>query len=127
MADAPGSAVKVCASCSKDVSKLPRTKDAKGRYLCQECLAKLKQQSASNAKPVAGKPAAKPAAGAPADVDVLGKLLADTPGVELCPNCGGGVQVNSKICIRCGFNKETGKVTKIVVEKSPKERGTPRR
>ncbi|MBX3376668.1 MAG: hypothetical protein KF678_06660 [Phycisphaeraceae bacterium] len=120
MADAPGSAVKVCASCSKDVSKLPRTKDAKGRYLCQECLARLKQQPA--AKPSAAKPAAK-AAAAPAEADVLGKLLADTPGVELCPNCGGGMQVNSKICIRCGFNKETGKATKVQVELAPKEKG----
>ncbi len=124
MADVSGTTTKVCASCAKDVSKLPRTKDAKGNYLCQECLAKFKakQPAAAVAKPT--KPASTKAA-VPAESDVLSKLLADSPGVELCPNCGGGIQVNSKICIRCGFNKETGKALKVQVELAKKEKGEP--
>jgi hypothetical protein len=126
MADGSASVAKVCAGCSKDVSKLPRTKDAKGRYLCQDCLAKLKAKGtdgkSGDAKPAA---TAKAPKAAPVEVDVMSKLLADTPGVELCPNCGGGITVGSKICLRCGFNKETGKAMKVQVELAPKERGEP--
>lgn len=112
MAEVSGSAPKLCAACSKDVTALPRTKDAQGRYFCKECLAKLKAKAAAPSKPV--------------EQDaVMAKLLADTPGVELCPNCGGGVQVGAKICIRCGFNKETGKAMRVQVERAPKEKGEP--
>jgi hypothetical protein len=120
MAEATSSAAKVCAACSKDVSSLPRTKDAQGRYFCKECVDKLKAKAAAKSAP--DKPAASAPAAAPGEHDVMAKLLSDTPGVELCPNCGGGVTVGSKICVRCGFNKETGKAMKVVVERAAKDK-----
>lgn len=121
---ADGAVAKLCAACAKDVASLPRTKDAQGRYFCQECAAKLKakQPQQATARPAAPKPVPVKAA-APSDGDVLSKMLADSPGVELCPNCGGGMQSNSKICIRCGFNKETGRAMRVQVEHAKKERG----
>jgi hypothetical protein len=122
MAEATSSAAKVCAACSKDVSTLPRTKDAQGRYFCKECVDKLKAKAAT-AKSAPAKPATATAPPtAPGEHDVMAKLLSDTPGVELCPNCGGGVTVGSKICVRCGFNKETGKAMKVVVERAAKDK-----
>ena len=119
MAETSSSAAKVCAACSKNVAKLPRTRDAQGRYFCKECVDKLKGKTVvgtgSEAGPI-------PKAAPPGDMDVMAKLLADTPGVELCPNCGGGVTVGAKFCVRCGFNKETGKAMKVVVERAKKEK-----
>lgn len=117
MADA-GSAAKVCASCAVDVSNAPRTKDAQGRYFCKPCVEKLKAKAAA---PKAAAPKAAVAA-APSDNDVMGKLLADSPGLELCPNCGGGITSGAMICVRCGYNKETGKAMKVRVENAPKEK-----
>lgn len=110
MPEVTSSAAKVCAACAKDVSNLPRTKDAQGRYFCKTCAEKLKGKTAQAAKP--------------AEQDaVMAKLLADSPGVELCPNCGGGIQSGAKICIRCGFNKQTGQAMRVQVERAKKERG----
>lgn len=110
MAEVSGSAAKTCAACAKDVSNLPRTKDGQGRYFCKPCMEKLKSKVAQAAKPV--------------EQDaVMSKLLADSPSVELCPNCGGGIQSSAKICIRCGYNKETGKAMRVQVEMAKKERG----
>lgn len=105
-------AAKVCAACSKDVTNLPRTKDGQGRYFCKPCVDKLKAKSAK----------APAQAETPEDTDVMAKLLASSPGVELCPNCGGGINVGAKICVRCGFNKESGKAMKVVVERAKQEK-----
>jgi len=109
MAEVSSSAAKVCAACAKDVTNLPRTKDAQGRYFCKDCLAKLKTKANQAAKP--------------AEQDaVMSKLLSDSPSVELCPNCGGGIQSNAKICIRCGYNKETGKAMRVQVERAKQDK-----
>jgi hypothetical protein len=117
MAESASAAVKVCTACSKDVTNLPRTKDGQGRYFCKTCVDKIK----AKAKPAAA--ATGPIAVVdPAETDVMAKLLASSPGVELCPNCGGGINVGAKLCVRCGFNKETGKAMKVVVERAPKDK-----
>jgi len=123
MAEGSAPAAKICAACKKDVSSIPRTKDAQGRYVCKPCVEKLKARAAQ-AKPAQPKPAPANAV-APAEEDVMSMLLSDAPGVELCPNCGGGFNVGSKICIRCGYDKASGKAMKVQVETLPKERGEP--
>lgn len=108
MGENPTEATKTCASCGADVTAAPRVKDAKGRYFCRECAAKMQ---AALAKKVGGTAAAAPVP-AGGDADIMSKLVDDSiaKGAVSCPACRRPWKEGAIVCTGCGFNKQTGQV-----------------
>lgn len=122
MSEAPES--KSCSICGIDVSGKPRTKDAKGRYVCAECMEKAKQtKGALQNPPKPQTKQAKSAAPAVGDnsfiLDMGGKALGAKGGKE-CPNCARVLAEDSVICIGCGYNANSGKQMQVKVVKAKK-------
>ena len=107
---------KICVICRDDCSNRPRTKDSKGRYYCKPCyeraLKHYREKKAAAARRQRHHPAAEvradligldndgPAAGQP--------VQAPAPGA-VCPSCDRPLPSDSKICVECGINVETGR------------------
>jgi hypothetical protein len=120
---------KICVHCDQDCSAKPRTKDGQGRYLCRECLDKLKTKAAAPPAPAApprpkAPPAPRPAVVAAPPVaeegSVLSTLLADSPAP--CPGCAAPMGKDTIICAFCGFNKQTGEAARTRIARAPKEK-----
>ena len=120
--------MRICEACGGDCSGQPRIKDAKGRYLHKTCAEKVKARAAQ------GVPKSRPAVAAavaaaatrPAAMDDFLesslKLVA-----QICPSCSNGMPEGTRLCVRCGYDFESGKTLKTVarVEKAPKgEKGS---
>lgn len=130
---------KVCSLCGEDCSAKARSKDAQGRYVCGDCVAKASAAKASAAKASAVKAGAAPAgagvsaaatgrAGTPparqpaastADDDVMSKLVNESLelGKHGCPNCHARMKQAQTICVTCGYNRESGKMLRTVEQK----------
>lgn len=129
MADAgnpPASPAKSCSICGIDVTGKPRAKDAQGRYLCQDCLAKARQTKDVQKNPPAPapqNPGAKPQT-PPPDNDnsfLLGlgaKNSVAESGTKPCPECGRALASDAVICVGCGYNFERGKRMQVKVVKA---------
>ena len=110
MSQAPTTA-KLCIKCGQDCSKRPRTKDARGRYICQECMTRAQ---AARAAAVAAPP--PPVDDEPIfalDDAALSAATAAAGKIERprsCGNCGMVMGGGAVICTRCGLNTSTGKV-----------------
>lgn len=122
MADA---GVKVCSVCGLDVSGKPRVKDAAGRYMCQDCLAKAKAaRGAQTAPPPKPKPTTTAAPSGEDDnaflLDIGGKGSVASQGVKPCPECGRALTEGSVVCVGCGYNSATGKRLQVKVQKAEK-------
>jgi len=96
---------KICMFCQKDCSALPRVKDPAGRYACRAC-AEQAQERAQPAEPQADD-----------GFDVFAGLNAQEIGIEEaapagqnCPNCGVVRTPGAVVCMRCGYNQQTGRV-----------------
>jgi hypothetical protein len=112
---------KICVHCKQDCSGKPRAKDAQGRYMCKECVEKLKARGAAAPTRPASPPA--PPTAPPATEDdhsVLSTLLGDLP--EPCPSCAAPLTTGAVVCNFCGFNKETGQGTRTRVMAAPREK-----
>lgn len=134
MTNQPSSGAKLCSICGVDCSNKQRTKDAQGRYICGDCIAKAKETKQVLANPPKPKPA--PAkdlvhSGLEEDnsflLDIGGQALATEQGVE-CPKCGTMRTSRDVLCLSCGYNFKTGKQVKVKVEKAKvvSEPGAPR-
>lgn len=123
---------KTCSICGIDVSNKPRSKDDKGRYVCQECVTKARQAQSARSTPTATKPDAPKAAG---DSDQGGNAfllgmgsknaIAET-GTKACPECGRALTADATICVGCGYSFEKGKRLQVRVVKAkpvPGEKG----
>jgi hypothetical protein len=124
MAMAETTGLKICVQCGDDCAGKPRTKDAKGRYVCRPCFDKVQAKSAKPASPAPLK-GATPITPAPGDVDnSLLLALADEEARPVattpCPSCGAGMMNGAVICTTCGYNVQTKKNMRSVVER---ERG----
>lgn len=112
---------KTCLICGEDCSNRPRVKDPQGRYTCKACLEKAKAAKE-------GAPPRKTSAPAPAamtdDAGVLSKLIDDSLKQQgpPCTSCGSPMSADQVICVRCGFNKASGKAARTQVLAAPKER-----
>lgn len=115
---------KTCSICGIDVSNKPRSKDAKGRYVCQECVTKARQAQSARTAPAPLKGEA-PKAGADADQGANAFLLgmgsknaiAET-GTKACPECGRALTADATICVGCGYSFEKGKRLQVKVIKA---------
>ncbi|MEK6701524.1 MAG: hypothetical protein AABZ53_04625 [Planctomycetota bacterium] len=98
---------KICIRCGQDCAGKPRTKDATGRYTCDDCAKTLMAQ---------------PDAPSPADPSIiplehephapsLASMIDDSTLPRSCANCGIILGKSAVICSSCGFNTTTGKVT----------------
>lgn len=132
---------KLCASCGKDVSNLPRAKDSQGRYICTTCQEQFRARKAAGpvaagSAPVAaggegGAGAAGSAgaagAGAGGGGGILDKLISDSPMInaQKCPGCGDPMKAGSVLCLRCGYDVRAGRAmkTRVTAEKAPKNSG----
>lgn len=98
---------KVCIRCGEDCSNRPRVKDKQGRYTCEACLAKAKAAVAAAAAPA---PQASPVAEVDAPIPLLEDAAVDAgPRAAPCPGCGRPLWSDAKVCVGCGFNRETGR------------------
>lgn len=110
-----------CLVCGADCSKPPRAKDAQGRFLCVACYAQQKLTKAPLAAATAGASASAP----PADDGLNPIPLAEEPGgqplpephdphtpespLRSCPHCSVILPRQTLVCMRCGFNTQTGR------------------
>jgi hypothetical protein len=118
-----GATEKLCVHCRQDCSAKPRTKDAQGRYMCKECVEKLKAKGArGSSAPPTRAPGAQAAAVAapPLEESLLSTLLADSP--DPCPSCSAPLPKSAVVCNFCGFNKATGQASRTRVMRAPKEK-----
>jgi hypothetical protein len=127
MAETSSSGAKSCSICGVDVSSKPRAKDAQGRYVCQECVAKARQTKDIQQNPP--KPPAKPGADAPPAGDnafllSLGaKNAVAEAGTKPCPECGRALTSEAIVCVGCGYSFERGKRLQVKVLKAKPEPG----
>ena len=115
---------KVCSVCGVDCSKSQRTKDASGKYMCADCVARAEQaQRVLKDPPKAVKPAAKSSdgkSGNPGDSNTflltLGTNAQALSGGKPCPNCERVLNRNDTVCLGCGFHIGTNKTVRTRVE-----------
>ena len=118
---------KPCSVCGQDCSKMQRTKDAKGNYICAACVERAKQTKQAQQKPAAvpAAGAAKPAAKQPAEGDNaflldLGGRAQALEGGKQCPSCDRVLNQTDRVCLGCGYDTELGKKTRTKVLAAPK-------
>ena len=107
---------KICVICRDDCSDRPRTKDSKGRYYCKPCyeraLKRYQEKKAAAARRQRQQPAPEVRAdliGLEDDVAAADQpTQAPAPGA-VCPSCDRPLPSDSKICVECGINVETGR------------------
>ena len=110
----PSEQPKKCAACGADVTHTERMKDAKGRYICAPCIAKLKAEKRGGG----GGAAATTAASAGASVGESGggdqgadlreyMRQAKEAAKNQCPSCGSFAQPGAIICLNCGYDART--------------------
>jgi len=121
---------KTCTSCGLDVSNRKRTKDAQGRYFCEDCVAKAKAaRAAANPPPQikANKDAVASALKAGGEdneflLDMGGSAIA-VKGSTPCPECSRALTEGTVICTGCGYNLRTGKRLSVKVTKVKAAKG----
>jgi hypothetical protein len=131
MSEAVGGVAKMCTICGTDVANKPRTKDAKGRYVCKECVERAQQAKAAKAQaeaaPVAVKAGPKSAAEVQAGDNsfLLDLAKPEIPkGKVMCPSCGKAMSEEAVICVSCGFNKTKNEKLHVQVLKPKIEKAT---
>lgn len=100
----PSAGAKICIRCQNDCSNRPRTKDAAGRYTCQDCV---------NAALAAAAP--KSSTRDPGDTpdEGMNPLPLEPAGPapkppKACPSCGRRMSDDASVCANCGFNEKEG-------------------
>jgi hypothetical protein len=122
MADTAGP--KICIQCGDDCAGKPRTKDAQGRYTCRPCYDKKQAAAAAAPAKAAPDPTSARVAAPASTYDIDASLLKELAGEEAapvtatpCPTCGAGMMAGAVICTTCGYNVQTKKNMRSVVER----------
>jgi hypothetical protein len=121
---------KVCIWCKQDCSQKPRQKDAKGHYLCQECVKPYLDAMKSKAQPSAAVAREQDDQGIPLEPtqqsggmgDLLDQQVAKVS--QTCESCGRPMARDAVICTHCGYNTESGRQhrSRVVELKEKKEK-----
>lgn len=111
-------AAKVCTVCHGDCSDKPRVKDEFNRYTCRSCLDA--RVHASNAAALQDNDELSNLRAA-AQIEAKSAAL-DLPESQSCPKCHNFLADESRLCMRCGFDRKRGakvitRVEKVKVEK----------
>lgn len=124
-------AAKMCSVCGVDCSAMKRARDARGRYICGDCLERARAAKvAKDAKPVVVGPGAIAEVKGPARVSpdgrdlILDDLLSKSTANDMvpCTECGFPMQSTAILCTHCGFNKDAGRAMRTQVIKAPAEK-----
>ena len=105
-------AAKLCRSCGVNVSQAQRFKDAAGRYVCGPCAGAVR----SAARPAPEPESSTFALDAPA--------VTERPTAR-CSSCRATMAIDARVCVSCGFNKDTGRPTQAPADPpgmTPRER-----
>lgn len=121
---------KLCAICGLDVSARPRSRDSRGRYLCQECLRRAQeaQQAKDSRTRTVTAPAGSPAPAPDPNDNAFLLDMGSRPvpaGMVPCPSCTKPIKAGAVLCVNCGYNSVKGEqlhvqVLKPVEVKQPK-------
>jgi hypothetical protein len=117
--------VKACTICGLDITNAPRTKDAKGGYVCTDCMKKA-QSTAQALKSPPKVAAVKPAESDDEDNAFLlnlGTASQALQGGKECPKCERVLNQTDHLCLGCGYNFDAGKVVQTKVVRAPKVKG----
>lgn len=122
---------KSCVQCGVDLAGAKRFKDKLGQYWCQACADRKGSTRVLTPPPLAPPertPAAKAdelfaladeeGAGAGGTGQAAQSRDAQSQGprqIDLCPECGRPQGKKSKLCVECGYNRETGETLKSAV------------
>lgn len=134
MADVQSQPGKICSLCGIDCTALPRTKDAKGRYICGECIERAKQAKASQSAPTPVPGASRATGPAAAEGAEDNSFLLDISGSSIkpkvdetakpCPSCMKPLSEKTIVCLNCGYNSKTGEQLKVRVLKAKEEKSS---
>lgn len=119
---------KICIYCGEDCSGRPRVKDPQGRYACKRCVERQGSQRPARTKPIRPEPIEEPIGldnfGGDGGLE-MGDLLSEAHASDsnLCPSCGTPRASGAVVCMRCGYNSQTGDqiATSVTKVKEPKE------
>jgi hypothetical protein len=115
---AEAQAVKICATCNKDVSKSPRSKDRNGVYYCIPCTESTEAAVARKQQAAVRVPAARQATPPPPieeTFDLAPVQAAAPPPTRPCPSCQNIILADVAECPYCGHDenrKTKGKAEK---------------
>lgn len=117
---------KTCLICKQDCTGRPRTKDEKGRYICQACIDRYGTEKV--ARIIADTDAFTKPYDDGIDLAAAAAAEAKTGPAELatdqaCPKCSNFMQESARICMHCGFDRQEKRVIRTKVEKA---KGDPR-
>lgn len=117
---------KVCLICKQDCTGRPRTKDDKGRYICQECIDKYGPEKV--ARIIADTDAFTKPFDDGIDLAAAAAAEAKTTPAELtpdqsCPKCANFMQSSARICMHCGFDRQEKRVIRTKVQKAKADPG----
>jgi membrane associated rhomboid family serine protease len=108
--------LKICVVCREDCSDRPRTKDSKGRYYCKPCyeraLKRYREKQAVAARRKGHDPSPEDRAeliGLTDEASTAGQPPAAAEPGAVCPGCDRPLPADSRICVECGINVETGR------------------
>jgi ribosomal protein L37E len=112
---------KLCLICKQDCSGKPRTKDDKGRYICQACIDKYGPEKV--ARIIADTDAFTKPYDDGIDLAAAAAVEAKAGAAELtpdqsCTKCGNFMQTSARICMHCGFDRQEKRVIRTKVEKA---------
>src|SRR5262249_46345351 len=106
-------APKICHLCGQDCADRPRSKDRKGRYICQPCMdAAMARQRAAEFRQMVAEAPLPPAHLADPDPESSTPLdLAPEPvhAAGPCPKCRAELPQGAVICTNCGFSRDVGR------------------
>jgi len=123
----PTAQQKTCVVCGADCADRPRVKDPKGRYYCKPCYEQLSEQKRQSA-PTPPAPGDMPLQADAIDADdersALFSEIADTaPSTgKTCPQCGAELDQQAVLCVRCGYNFQSGEALQMQVQKAKSAR-----
>jgi len=120
MSEQGAAAAKLCRVCGEDCSTRQRVRDKQGRYVCKDCLDRAKAQHGGAAAGGSGEVGGETPSGSD------DWLFGDIPRTEPCPSCQAPVRDDQQICLRCGYNKRSGKKVRSRVIEEKKKRSQSR-
>ncbi len=112
---------KLCTVCGIDCTNKRRTKDAKGGYVCENCMKRVQTTAFALKNPAKPVSASGPGgAEGPEDNSVMldmGGRTQAMAGGKVCPKCERVINLNDAICLGCGYDLQHSRAVKTKIER----------